>query len=65
MGGEVIIIGQDPDVTTPVDPNTTNAPKSKQMFSVTQFGLKYTDNATPRQIAEAVFQVLDAAKKLG
>ncbi len=64
MGGEVIIITSDPDVTTPVDPNQVNAPKAKQKVSVSQIGFKFSDDATPRQIADAVYSVLESAKRL-
>lgn len=67
MGGEVIIIAQDPDAVPAPHPDdlankSAQAPKSK--VSVTQIGFKYSDDATPRQIAEAVYRALETAKNL-
>lgn len=69
MGGEVIIISQDPDVRTP-DPDTSlqlhTAPKHPRC-QVTQTTIKFSDEATTEDITRAVRQVLNTAEamKLG
>ncbi len=67
MGGEVVIITSDPDALPEPHPDdlvTKAARALKPKVSVSQIGFKYSDDATPRQIADAVYNVLENAKRL-
>lgn len=67
MGGEVIIIAQDPDVVldppgTPIGARSQRLPVPK--IQVTQVSLKFTDHASPDEVALAVRQALSFGDSL-
>jgi hypothetical protein len=60
MGGEVIIITQDPDLRTPpTDPPKTVTVTSK--VTLAQVNLKFTDEASAADIGHAVQRALSIA----
>lgn len=58
MGGEVIIITQDPDLRD--SPNPQPIPK----LQVSEIKLLYSDYASPAEVSAAVHQVLQAAQNI-
>ncbi len=70
MGGEVIIITQDPDDQPPTGtPEQTGArlfsePRRKPKLALTNVHLSFDDNATAEDISTAVRRVLDLSHDL-
>ncbi len=62
MGGEVIIITQDPDFTGDSSNNVVARPITK--VRVTNIQMRYSDFAHPQDVAAAVHKVLAAANEV-